>query len=338
SKTPKQLLSLVGDKPLIAQAVDRLAGFIPPERVLIITNADLVEGTCACVPEVPAENVIGEPVGRDTAAAVALACGLVKKRDPGTAFCILTADHIIGQNDLFQQTLREALELAVEQDVLITMGIDPTFPSTGYGYIETGEAVEQPGEIPVFRAERFVEKPDRATAEEYIASGTFFWNSGMFIWSVRSIEKAFKAFQPELYAKVDALQPHIGEASFEEALAEAYADLTRISVDYAIMEPSQNILMAKGMYPWDDVGSWTALKNHFDETDDGNVVIGHAQTVDASNNVVVSKDHLVALIGVDDLVVVHAEGATLVCTKEREQDVKKMVQQLRSIEDYQDLL
>lgn len=329
SHRPKQLLSLVGDETLLAQAVQRLAGLIPPERVFVITNIDLVEASCAAAPQLPPENIVGEPVGRDTAAAVALACALVKARDPEAAFCILTADHVIGDLDIYRNTLRQSLLLAQQQDVLITIGMQPTEPSTGYGYIHAGSKVDTADGIDFFNAYRFVEKPNVEKAREYIASGDYYWNSGMFIWSVSAVEKALGQHRPGLATLIGQLLPTIGTEEFAGALEVAYADLEKISIDYALMEKADNIRMVRGTFAWDDVGAWPALENHFDRDADGNVALGECATVDAGNNIVFSKDRLTALIGVTDLVVVQAEDATLICPRDRAQEVKKLVERLK---------
>lgn len=329
SHRPKQLLSLVGDETLLAQAVGRLDGLIPPERVFVITNQDLVEASCAAAPSLPPDNIIGEPVGRDTAAAVALACALVKARDPQAAFCILTADHVIGDLDIYRNTLRQSLLLAQQQDVLITIGMQPTEPSTGYGYIHAGQQIESTDGIAFLKALRFVEKPNVEVARDYLASGDYYWNSGMFIWSVTAVEKALGQHRPGLAALIQDLLPAIGTAEFATALAAAYADLEKISIDYALMEKADNILMVRGTFAWDDVGAWPALANHFEPNDDGNVALGECASVDAENNIVFSRGRLTALIGVSDLVVVQAEDATLICPRDRAQDVKKLVERLK---------
>lgn len=338
ARNPKQLLSLVGETPLLAQAVARLEGLIDPDRVFVITNTDLVDASRRAAPTLPAGNVIGEPVGRDTAAAVALGAALVKARSPNGAFCVLTADHIIGDLPLYRETLREGLALARARDVLLTIGIHPTKPATGYGYIESGEPVSHAGRIAFFRATRFVEKPDLETAKAYLASGSYHWNAGMFMWSVASLEKAFAMHRPQLADLIGALTPAIEADALAPALDREYAVLEKISIDYALMEKADNIVMAKGTFPWDDVGSWSALENHFVADEDGNIRVGAAELLDSSGNIVISEDRVTGLIGVSDLIVVQADGATLVCPKDRAQDVRKLVEQLRAAKRYDDVL
>lgn len=330
SRTPKQLLSLVGNEPLLAQAVTRLRGLIPPERIFIITNADLAEAVCRIVPHIPAEQVIGEPIGRDTAAAIALGAVLVARKNPTGVFCVLTADHIIGDIPLFQQTLRAGLDLAGRKPMLVTIGIAPRAPSTAYGYIESGDPLDEKGEIEFRRAKRFVEKPDRATAESYLASGLYAWNSGMFMWSKACFHDTLRKHRPALAEMMDRLLVAGDTKEFSTVVEREYAQLEKISIDYALMEKADNVVMCRGMFAWDDVGSWPALDNHLPRNADGNAIQGDCVALDAAHNIVVSHDRLTALIGVRDLVVVQAEGVTLVCPKSRAQDVRKMVEQLRA--------
>jgi mannose-1-phosphate guanylyltransferase len=329
SKHPKQLLALVGDKPLIAQAVDRLQGLVPPENIFVVTNADLVEATREAAPLLPPENIVGEPVGRDTAAAVACGGALVKARDGEGVLAILTADQVMGDLDLFAATLRSGMDLAEANDILVTIGIRPTYPASGFGYIEAGGEFATVEGIEFRKADRFVEKPDEAVAADYLETGRFYWNSGMFIWSVPSLENAFSAHCPEMKTLMDTLTGYARDKRIAEGMAATYPELQKISVDYALMEKADNIVMACGTFAWDDVGAWPALESHFGQDSDGNTRIGEVETLDAEGNIVYSKDRLTALIGVKDLVVVQADGVTLVCPKERAQDIKQMVTALR---------
>jgi mannose-1-phosphate guanylyltransferase len=338
SKHPKQLLALVGDKPLIAQAVDRLDGLVPPENIFVVTNADLVDATRAAAPLLPSENIVGEPIGRDTAAAVACGGALVKAKDENGVFAVLTADQVMGDLDLFSATLKGGMDLAEQNDVLVTIGIEPTFPSTGFGYVESGETFQSVGGIEFRKAVRFVEKPNEAAATEYLSAGKFYWNSGMFIWSVESLEKAFAAHCPEMKVLMDLLAGYAKDGKMDEGMNATYPDLGKISIDYALMEKADNIIMACGTFSWDDVGSWPALESHFPQDETGNTKIGQVETLDADGNIVISKDRLTAVIGVKDLIVVQADGVTLVCPKDRAQDIKQMVVELREKGGYEALL
>jgi mannose-1-phosphate guanylyltransferase len=269
---------------------------------------------------------------------VALASAIVKARDPKGVFCILTADHIIYDMDLFKATLSEGAKIASNNDLLMTIGIVPTEPSTAFGYIEFSDKFDNDGEIEFVKTKRFVEKPDADKAAKYMDAGNFCWNSGMFIWSADAIQNALGKYQPQLLEMAKAMETVVDKPDFDEKLEVEYNKLDRISIDYAIMEKADNIIMAKGTFRWFDVGSWTALEDHFDADDNGNVLIGSAEQLDSSGNIVYSENRLTALIGVKDLVVVQAEGATLICPKDKAQDVKKMVQLLQEKDGYKELL
>ena len=330
SRRPKQLLALFGEKTLLAQAVERLEGLIPPERTLVITSEFLVAATRAAAPALPAENVIGEPVGRDTAAAVALAAALVGARRPDGVFCILTADQLMEDLPLFRLTLEESLALAAREDVLITIGIRPAEPSTSFGYIHAGPVLSTSRGIVFHEALRFVEKPDLETARGYVADGHYCWNAGMFIWSVPTVTEALRAHCPHLFALIERLRPVAGTPQLAAALAREYPGLPKISIDYALMEKAKRIVMARGTFPWDDVGSWPAVAAHLPADAAGNTVVGEAELIDSAGNVIYSQGRLTAVIGVKDLVIVQAEGVTLVCPRDRAQDVKKMVERVKA--------
>lgn len=328
-KRPKQVLSLVGGRPMVSMAVDYLQGLIPPERILVITSKALVDAIAKAAPEIPPENIIGEPIGRDTAAVCALAAALVQARDPKGIVCTLTADHVIKDPQLLRDTLSAGAEMAQREDVLITIGIVPTCPSTGFGYIEAPTKMKAKTEPIVFRkARRFVEKPDLATAEGYIKDGRFFWNAGMFIWSAAAFAKALGKHQPHLQGMLTRLVAVCGTPAFPAKLQDEYQALDKISVDYAILEKADNIVMIEGRFQWDDVGTWTALENHLEKDGDGNVLMGDTRTLAAKGNIVLSDKRLTAIIGVEDLIVVQTEHVTLVCHKKAAQDVKMMVQML----------
>lgn len=324
---PKQVLSLSSDKPMLAEAVDRVAPLVPPERVLVITNETLVDACRSAIPNVPAENVIGEPCGRDTAAACALAAAIVAKRSPNGVLAMLTADHVIRDPKRFCEILDHTYDRAMRDPVIVTLGIKPDFPSTGFGYIECGDGV--PEQNVVFcPALRFVEKPDQKTAEKYLESGRYLWNSGMFVWHVNTIMSALHRHVPELGEMAQDLMPSIDTPVFADALREAYAPLGRISIDYAVMEKSSNIVTAESSFGWLDVGTWAALEKLHEADEQGNVLLGITEAIDSKNNIVISKERLTALIGVEDLVVVHAGDATLICPKSKSEAVKQLVQTL----------
>ncbi len=324
---PKQFISLFGGRPLLSLAVERLETVVSPEHTLVITSRDLVEATTEAAAGVPPDNIVGEPCGRDTAAACALACALVRRRDPQGVVCILTADQLMADIETFRQTLRDSIRIATPGDRIVTIGIPPAAPATGFGYIEAGEALDTRTVTLFNRAVRFVEKPDLDTATRYVAGGRHFWNAGMFIWHVDAMRTALQRFAPGLLALAEAVE-QAAPAETDRVLDLHYPALPKISVDYAIMERADNIVMARGAFGWDDVGTWPAVAGHFAPDLDLNVVVGACETLDATGNVVVSENRLTALIGVHDLVVVHSANATLICPRERAQEVKLLLQRI----------
>lgn len=327
AERPKQFVEIFDGKPLIRHAVDRLKGLIPSERILVITAERLVAETHKALPMIPRANIIGEPHRRDTAAAVAVAVGLVKKfGGPDAVGCILTADHLMKPVAAFRATLKDAIAVAAKTDSIVTMGIVPTYAATGFGYIEQGARVDFARPTAFYAAKRFVEKPDAKTAARYLKRGTFRWNAGMFIWRAAVMEKAFL----DCAADLAVLIPAVADAKrVEPVLKRLYPDLRAISVDFAVMEKTRNILVANGAFRWDDVGSWLALPNHFARDDAGNTIFGRVASLDVGQSIVVStSDHPTAVIGLDNVVVIHTAAGTLVCAKDRVQDIKKLVRSL----------
>ncbi|MBQ0033623.1 MAG: mannose-1-phosphate guanylyltransferase [bacterium] len=320
---PKQFLTLFGGKPLIRHATDRLAGLIPPERTLVITAERLIAKTRRALPGLPKGNVIGEPCRRNTAAAVACACGLVKRLGgPGAVGCILTADHRISPAVKFRRTQKDAIKAASRTDAIVTIGIAPDHPAVGFGYIECGLRIATGTSTKFHVVRRFVEKPDERTAKRYLRSGCFCWNSGMFIWKASTMEKTFVQCAPDIAGLIGKVAC---AKSIRATLRNAYPTLRAISVDYAVMEKARKIVVARSDFMWDDVGSWTALPKHFPCDAAGNTCLGKTELLDTHGSIVVSEgDRLTAVLGVKDVVVVQTANATLVCAKDRVQDIKGM--------------
>jgi len=325
---PKQFISLFGGRPLLTLAVERLHGLIPADRIFIITADRLTADTAAAAWHVPHANIIGEPCKRDTAPAIAVACGVVRRQDPEGVVCILTADQLMSDVETFRLTLSDAVRVARSDDAIVTMGIQPDYAATGFGYIEAGEPLETRTVTRFSRARRFVEKPDAYTAARYVESGKYFWNAGMFIWKCDVMCQALRDFAPDLAQLFDAVAAAGSADDLDALLRRVYPSLRAISIDYAVMEHAKNIVMARGAFGWDDVGSWPAVAGHFSADLEGNVIIGACETMEAQNNIVVSENRLTALIGVRGLVVVQSEHATLVCPKERAEDVKKLLRRI----------
>jgi len=328
--TPKHLLSIVGEKSMLAQTVERVAGVVPKENIMVLTTQAQLEGCRRVCTGLPAANIVAEPMGRDTAAATGLAMLLVKQRSPAATFAMLPADHVIHDTPEYRKLLTVAFEAAECDDVLVTLGIKPTEPATGFGYVEVAGPWKTIGGRQVMAAKRFVEKPDEKTARAYVASGKYFWNAGMFVWRVPVVEAAFKAHAPGLYAGLVQLEHAAQTATgWAAAVAQLYPTLHKISVDYALMEKSTNVVVVPATFDWDDVGAWPAVAKHFPQDDKGNVLRGSAMVEAGANNIIISADgHLTAVVGVSDLVVVHTADATLVCPKDKAQELKALLKRM----------
>ena len=328
---PKQFVTLFGGKPLIRHAMDRLRGLFPPERTLVITADRLVRQTLRALPGLPRANVIGEPCRRDTAAAVACACGLVKRLGgPEAVGCILTADQLMEPEVKFRRTLKHAIKAACRTDAIVTVGIRPTCPATGFGYVECGSRIATGTSTEFHVVRRFVEKPDEKSAKRYLRSGRFCWNSGMFIWKASAMERAFAQHAPDIAGLIGKIER---AKSVRATLKKAYPPLRSISVDYAVMEKARRVIVARSEFAWDDVGSWTALPAHFPGDAAGNTRIGRTALLDTRDSIVVSENgHLTAVLGLKDVVVVQTSDATLVCAKNRVQDIRRLVRDLASFE------
>lgn len=323
---PKQFLSVFGGKSLIRQSVDRLAGLVPSERILVVTADALVPATRRELPELPRANVVGEPCRRDTAAAVATACGLVERMGGEDAVvAILTADHLMGNVPAFRRMLSDAARAAARTDAIVTMGVTPDYPATGFGYIQTGPLVDVGTKTPFHRALRFVEKPDEATARRYLKSGRFVWNAGMFVWRVKSMKTALREASDELIGLEMAVANR--RRPVPKTLAALYPPLPRISVDYAVMEKARNILVASGDFGWDDVGTWSSADRHLATDARHNVLKGDVAVLDVSDTVAIADAGApkIAVLGVKDLVIVATAHSVLVADKSRVQDLKKML-------------
>jgi len=325
---PKQFISLFGGRPLLSLAVERLQGLVPPEQIFIITADRLVDDTAAAAWNVPRANIIGEPCKRDTAPAIAVACGIVRQRDKDGVVCILTADQLMSDVETFRLTLADAIKVAARREDVVTIGIPPTQAATGFGYIEAGETLETRTVTIFQKAKRFVEKPDGYTAARYLESERHYWNSGMFIWRTDVMLKALNEHAPDLGRLCEAVSEESPGEATQAVLNRVYPSLRSISIDYAVMEHLGNIVMARGQFGWDDVGSWPSVAGHFSADLDGNVIIGCCEERESQNNIVVSEHRLTALIGVRGMVVVHSDNATLICPKERAEEVKKLIRRI----------
>ena len=331
-ETPKQLLPLLGKETLFQSTVTRLDKLFPPERILVVTVEEQARVMQEQVPSIPKENYLIEPAPRGTASVVALAASVLHKRDPKAIMAIQTADHHIRNQDLFQYLLRTAFDVA-EKEYLVTLGITPTFPATGYGYIQQGDALEGDYPYPVFSVKRFKEKPDEATAQKLLHSGDHSWNSGMFVWRVDAILDEVKRQMPALFKSVDEIASAWDTVEKDDVVANLWYDLQSQTIDYGIMENAERVaVMPAGGLGWSDVGSWDSLFEVLLPDMNGNVVSdSHHLGLDTHNTLVysVNDERLIVTIGMDDIVVVDTGDVLMVCKTDQSQKVKDVVEHLK---------
>jgi mannose-1-phosphate guanylyltransferase len=329
---PKQTLKLIGERTLFQQAVDRLSPVFPPGRILVVTKSDHVPLLQPQTPELSIENFIVEPLGRGTAPALGLAAVHLRKRDPDAVMAVLTADHCIAEVSAFHKVL-ECARTAAQEGFLVTLGIPPTFASTGYGYIQKGEMLSREPDQPVYRVKRFIEKPGAEEAAGMVSGGEYFWNSGMFIWRASRLLEELQRQMPEFHLQlmeVEASLPNPQE--YAATLARVWPKVSEQTIDYGVMERAREVAMIPARIGWTDVGSWSSLFELMPRDPDGNVFLGPHETVDTHNTLVIGKKRLIATVGVDDLVIIDTDDALLVSTKERVQDVRSIVKQLEKAE------
>lgn len=335
---PKQLLRLQGDRTMIQATVDRLGNLVPLERVLVATTAELAPRIAEALPYLPRTAILCEPYPRNTAPCIGLAAVRLLREDPQAVMAVLPADQVIEPAEAFQQAISTAAAL-VESDPrrLVTFGIRPTYPATTYGYIERGEPLPEAGLPPaaglsVFWVRRFREKPDLATAREFLAAGTFTWNSGIFVWKARTILDALAEHQPEIASRLERIAAAADRPEFADVLDREFAAMPKISIDYAVMEKASTVVTIEAPFAWDDVGSWLAMERHGSADANGNVVFADRHVeLNATGNIVRSMDprHLVVLAGVRDLVVVVTPDATLVADKRDEASLARITEEIR---------
>ncbi|MBW3543482.1 MAG: mannose-1-phosphate guanylyltransferase [Planctomycetes bacterium] len=327
---PKQLLRLAGPRAMIQATCDRLAGWIEPNRTWLVTGAAHADETRLQLPELPRDRLLIEPCGRNTAPCIGLAAIRLLAEDADAVMLVMPADHVIEPPAEFRSAVESAVDVvAREPEALVLFGVPPTYPATGFGYIERGEALAG-GEERTFRVESFREKPDYTTAANYQSSGRFLWNCGIFVWRAERILAALEMYEPEMHAQLDALRPAIGTESWTEALAREFPQMNSISIDYAVLERAEGVLVREATFQWDDVGSWRALMRLLGTDDDGNTIDAIHDGLDTRGCIVRSTDagHLVATLGVQDLIVVHTPDATLVAHKSDEDGLRRLVAEI----------
>jgi mannose-1-phosphate guanylyltransferase len=318
---PKHLVKLVTERTMLEETVLRVEQALPSSHIFILTNAAQIEGCRAVLPQLKKHQFIAEPAKRDTAPACALGTALVRRIDPEAVVVFLPADALIQDAGTFAAQLKEASALARKHETIVTFGIRPDHASTRFGYLQAGKALEESSAgCPFFKVERFVEKPDAAQAEKYFKSGKYFWNAGIFLWKTGTFLREAKRLKPELVPFIEEFP----RGDCEAYLAEKFAGLPKISVDYAIMEKAQNVTVAEARFDWDDLGSWTALPTHLKMDAQGNTLRGKVTVHDSHGNIAIADKRVIALCGVRDLIVVETEDAILVCHRDAAEQIKKL--------------
>lgn len=326
---PKQLLNISGNDVMINESIKRLTDFIPLSNIFVVTNKkqkDIINQLI--LNDLPRENILFEPIGRNTSACIAYAAMAIQKRCGDGIMCVLPSDHHIANEAEFRRVLDRACHAADETGRLITVGIKPTFPSAGYGYIRYCRA----GQVfadGAYEVEEFIEKPAVERARKFLESGNYLWNSGMFTWKVSTIMENLMRYLPRLYRNMVRIRELIGVDKEEEKVEEIYSELQSISIDFGIMERSDEVLVIPGDFGWNDVGSWDALGTIFPTDENGNIVRARHVSLNTKNSIIYSGDRLVATIGLDNLIIADTPDAILICPKDRAQDVKSIVERIR---------
>jgi mannose-1-phosphate guanylyltransferase len=337
SQRPKQLLTLWGDRSLVQATVDRVLPLVPSERVLVVTEASHAGDLRAQLPELPPENILVEPTRRGTAAAIGLAVQWIAHRDPTATMASLHADHAVRDPEDFRQCIQAAFQVAQSGDWLVTLGIRPSMPHTGMGYIEVGERLGAFAGREAHRAVRFVEKPDRETAQRFITAG-YVWNPGYFIWRIEVIREAFSRLLPDIYAGLERIGASLGTAAAQEVLATEYPRLRTETIDYGVMERADRLATIPADFGWNDVGGWGEVWDLSEKDAAANVAHGDYLGLSSSRNLIWGGDRPIFTLGVDDLVIVDMPDALLVVPRERAEQLKQLIERLQSDPNRSDLL
>ena len=324
---PKQFLSLTNDsRTMIQLTVDRIKPLVDIKDVYIATNKNYLPLVREQLPDIPQENILCEPIGRNTAPCIGLGAAHIAKKDGDALMMVLASDSLIKNDALFVDTLRKALEIAQEQKNIVTMGITPNYPETGYGYIKF-DAQKKNGDA--FKVERFVEKPDLEKAKEYLADGSYLWNSGMFVWKASTVLSSIQEFMPDLSAGLQKIQEAVGTADYQNVLESVFPTLPSESIDYGVMEKARDIYTLPGDFGWDDVGSWLAVGRIKSLDDTNSAISGNVVAINCEHNIIQGGKKLIAAVGLKHTVVVDTDDAILICAKESAGDIKKILQTLR---------
>ncbi|MBI1884454.1 MAG: mannose-1-phosphate guanylyltransferase [Chlamydiae bacterium] len=335
---PKQFLKILGSRTLIQKTVERIAPLIPMERVWVVSNQKHESLIRSQLPKLKKNQILLEPFGKNTAPCIGLAVAFLNKIDPEGIMVVLPADHLIRDEKEFLKMLKAAADIADQEESLVTLGIKPEEPETGYGYIHFGKPIKKGANTPFFHVQKFVEKPTLQKAKAYLKDGHYLWNSGMFVWRVKTILKAFQEHLPQVYEPLEEFKKAIGTRGEKKAILKMYEAVPKVSIDYGVMEKAASILVGSGDFGWDDLGAWPGLERHLKKDNQGNVARGAFVSVDADNSIVLSQDGIVALLGVKNLVVVKTKDAVLVMGKDRAQDVKAVLEKMKGCAEYKKYL
>ena len=332
SKTarPKQYLNIFGEKSLLQDTISRFSTFTANKNIYVVsgkTQAAVLEEQTTMLPK---ENLIYEPIGRNTLPCIGLAAMYAEKENPNGIMVVSPSDHLIQNNKLFEETVQAAVKIAGEREGIVTIGISPTYPATGYGYVQTSEDITGKEKIKQFKVERFVEKPKEALAKEYLEEGGYYWNSGLFVFKIQVFLEAVKEFASNLYTELRKIQADFGNPTFNQTLETIYPAVESISIDYGIMEHAKNIYLVEGNFDWNDLGSWESVYLADKKDENGNAGWGETIFVESKNSYVYSQQGLVALVGLNDVIVVQEGNTTLVCKRDNAEDVKKIIEKLKS--------
>lgn len=320
---PKQLLPIISDRSMLEETIDRMSPLISSDRIMVVTGDEISAIVRHLIPS--SSRVLVEPVGRNSAPAIAFATAYLLKKDPAAVMIILPADHYIPDKDLFLEAVRVAAQFASHHSYLVTFGIPPTRPETGYGYIQVDDVLQKEDHTTVFMARTFHEKPDLTTAKRFLLEGNFCWNSGMFVWSVDAIANAFRRYLPTMYRQMITLSKAIDTDDEQRATQHFFENVESISIDYGIMEKAEQVAVVSAKFRWDDVGSWASLERVYETDDQRNVVKGRCVSLDTTDSILYADDGLIATIGISNLIVVRTDDTTLVCSKDQAQKVKKIL-------------
>jgi len=327
-KKPKQYLSIFGNQSLIQESVIRFANFIPEESIFIVSAKSQKEVLEEQTKNIPKENLIYEPLGKNTLPAIGLAALFIDRKDPEGILIVSPSDHLIQNNDLFKKTIESAVLIADEKGGIVTIGIAPTFPATGYGYVQIADEINIGQAIKSYAVDKFVEKPNLILAISYLKNGGYFWNSGIFVFKVSVLLRSIQKFAPALYDDLMLIREHIGTDNYEDALNKIYSKVESISIDFGILEKANNVFLVRGDFVWNDLGSWEEVYKYDKKDENLNAGVGEVIFLDTKKSYVYAPESLVAVVGLEDVIVVQEGNTILVCRRDHAEEIKQVVNEI----------